>query len=78
MRCGWRDGGAVGEDDVAADAEGGVGVGDGDGVVEGGAVGHEGGGGEGAGGVELGDGAVDAAGEAEVVRVEDEASGHLS
>ena len=60
---------------MAAYAEGGVGVGDGDGVVEGGAGGHEGGGGEGAGLVELGDGAVDAGGEAEVVRVDDEA-GH--
>ena len=69
------DGDAVCEDDVAADAEGGVGLGDGDGVVECRGVGHEGGGGERAGGVELGDGAVDAAGEAEVVCVEDEA-GH--
>jgi len=74
---GWGDGVAVGEDDVAADAECGVGVGDGDGVVEGGAGGHEGCGGEGAGLMEFGDGAVDAWGEAEVVRVDDEAGSHV-
>ncbi len=73
---GRRDGGAVGEDDVAADAEGGVGAGDGDGVVEGWAGGHESGGGEGAGLMELGDGAIDARGEAEVVCVDDEAGRH--
>ena len=73
---GWGDWRAVSEDDVAADAEGRVRVGDGYGVVEGGAAGHEGGGGEGAEGVEFGDGAVDAAGEAEVVCIEDEAWGH--
>ena len=73
---GRRDGDAVGEDDVAADAEGRVGVGDGDGVVEGRAGGHEGGGGEGAGLVKLGDGAVDAGSEAEVVRVDDESGSH--
>ena len=73
---GRRDGDAVGKDDVAAYAEGGIGVGDGDGVVEGWAGGHQGGGGEGAGLMELGDGAVDAGGEAEVVRVDDEAGRH--
>ncbi len=57
---GADDGNAVGEDDVAAYAEGGVGAGYGDGVVEGWAGGHEGGGGEDAGLMELGDGSVDA------------------
>ena len=52
---GRRGGGAVGEDDVTADAEGRVGVGENDGVVEGGASGHEGSGGEGAGLVEFED-----------------------
>ena len=61
---------------MAATAEGGVGAGDGDGVVEGWAGGHEGGGGEDSGGVEFADGAVDGRGEAEVVGVEDEAGGH--
>ena len=42
---GRGEGGAVGEDDVAADGEGGVGAGDGNGVVECAAAGHEGGGG---------------------------------
>ena len=60
---------------MAADAEGGPGEGERDGVREGRTRGHEGGGGEGAGVVELGDGAVDARGEAEVVGVDDEA-GH--
>jgi hypothetical protein len=73
---GRRDGGAVGEDDVAADAEGGVGAGDGDGVVERRAGGHEGGGGEGVGVMELRDGAIDASCEAEVVRIKDEAGSH--
>jgi len=73
---GRRDGNSIGEDDVAADAEGWVSTGDGDGVVEGWAVGHEGCRGEDAGGVELADGAVDAGSEAEVVGVEDEARGH--
>lgn len=67
---------AVGEDDVAADAERGSGAGDGDGVVEGRAGGHESGGGEDTGGVELGDGAVDALSEAEVICVDDEAGRH--
>lgn len=73
---GRRGGDAVGEGDVAADGERGVGVGDGDGVVEGVAGGHEGGGGEDAGLVELADGAIDAWSEAEVVGVDDEAGGH--
>src|SRR5437899_3224204 len=38
-----RGGSSVGEEDVAAYAEGWIGMGDGDGVVEGGARGHEGG-----------------------------------
>ena len=75
---GRRERDAVGEDDVAADAERGLRVGDADGVVKGRAVGHEGGGGESAGGVQFGDGAIDAGGEAEVVGVEDEARGHRS
>jgi hypothetical protein len=71
-----RDGDAVGEDEVAADAEGGVAQGDFDGVVERGAGGHEGCGGERVGAVEFFDGSVDAGGEAEVVGVEDEARAH--
>ncbi len=63
---------------MAAYAERGVGVGDGDGVVEGRAGGHESGGGEGAGLVKLGDGAVDAGSEAEVVGVDDESGRHCS
>ena len=61
---------------MATDAEGGFGEGDGDGVVERRAGGHEGCRGEGAGLMKLGDGAIDAGGEAEVVRVEDEAGRH--
>ena len=64
-------GNSVDEGDVAADAESGVGVGYGDGVVECGAGCHEGCGGEGSCLMELGYGAVDAGGEAEVVRIED-------
>jgi hypothetical protein len=67
---------AICEDDVAADAERGVGASDGDGVLECGAGGHEGGGGERSGLVELKDGEIDARGEAEVVCVDDEAGGH--
>ena len=69
--------GAIGKDDVATDTERGVGEGDGDRVVEGGAVRHERGGGDGAGLMQFEDGAVDAAGQAEVVCVDDEARGHL-
>ena len=54
----------------------GMGVGDGDGVVERGAGGHQGGGGEGAGLVKFCDGAIDARSEAEVVRVDDESGRH--
>ncbi len=61
---------------MAADAEGWVGVGDGDGVVEGRAGCHESGGGKGSGLMEFRDGAIDARGEAEVVRVDDEAGSH--
>jgi hypothetical protein len=70
------DGYAVDEGDVAAYAEGGVGARDGDGVIKRRAVGHECGRGEGAGLMKLGDGSVDARGEAEVVRVEDETGRH--
>ena len=73
---GRRGGDAVGEDDVTADAESRVGVGDGDRVLEGWSGGHEGGGGEGFGLVKLGDRAVDAGSEAEVVRVDDESGSH--
>jgi hypothetical protein len=66
---GRKDGGAVDEEDVAAGFEGGVVVGEANGIVKERAGGHEGGGGEGAGGVEFDDGAVDAGGEAEVVGV---------
>ena len=58
---------------MAADTELRMSTCDGDGVVKCGAGGHEGCGGERAGGGEFGDGAIDAAGEAEVVGVEDEA-----
>ena len=70
------DGLAVDEDDVAADAKRGMRASDGDGVVKGGARGHQCGRGESAGGGEFGDGAVDAASEAEVVGVEDQAGAH--
>jgi len=81
FRSGWdgvgrRDGRAVGEHDVAANAKRGVGAGDGNGVVEGGAGGHQRGGRQHSSRVQFADGAVDAAGEAEVVGVEDEARGH--
>ena len=72
---GGRDGDAIDENDVAADAEAGVAMGDGDGVREGRAVGHQGCGGEDACVMELGDGAVDACGEAEVIGVDDEPGG---
>ena len=68
--------GSVDEEDVAADFQFRIGMGDGDGVVEEGSRGHEGSGGERVGAVEFGDGAVDAGGEAEVVGVGDE--GHCS
>ena len=68
-------GGSVDEEDVAADFELWIGVGDGDGVVKEGPGGHESGGGERAGAMEFDDGAVDAGGEAEVVGVGDE--GHV-
>ena len=75
---GVGDGCAVGEDDVTAYAEGGVGMGDGDGVVKRWASSHEGGGGESVGLVEFGDGAIDACGESEIICVDDEAGGHCS
>jgi hypothetical protein len=71
-----RDGDAVGKDDVAAHAEGGIGVGDGDGVIECVAGGHQRGGGERFGLMELRDGTVDTGSEAEVVRVDDESGRH--
>jgi hypothetical protein len=71
-----RGGNPVGKDDVAAYAEGRIGVGDGDGIVECSASGHQGSGGERVGVVKLCDGAVDAWGEAEVVRVDDESGSH--
>jgi len=55
-----RDGNAVGEDDVATDAERGMGVGDGDGVIKCRTSRHEGGGGECIGLMKFGDGAIDA------------------
>lgn len=71
-----RDRDAIGEDDVAADAERGVALGDGDGIVKGRAIRHQGCGAEGAGAMQLFDRAIDTCGEAEVVRVDDQASGH--
>jgi hypothetical protein len=71
-----RDGDAVGKDDVTAYAEGGIGVGDGDGVIECSACSHQRGGGEGFGLMELRDGTVDTGSEAEVVRVDDELGRH--
>ncbi len=43
---GWRNGGTVGEDDMATDPEGWIGLGDAEGVVKGWAGGHKGGGGK--------------------------------
>ncbi len=71
-----RDGGAVGEDDVAANAESRIAVCDGHRVREGRAICHEGCGAESAGAVKLFYRTIDADGEAEVVRVDDEPSGH--
>ena len=71
-----RNGNAIGEDDVATYAECGMGVGDGDGVFECRASCHEGGGGECVGFVKFCDGAIDARGETEVVRINDEPGGH--
>jgi hypothetical protein len=67
---------AIGEDNVAADTDGGIGAGESGGIIEGGAGGHERGGGKGSAAVKLDDGAIDAGGEAEVVCVDDEAGGH--
>ena len=72
----WGDGNAIGEHDVATDAEAVMGAGDADGIVERRTAGHERGGGEYPGLVQFGDGAIDAGGEAKVVSVEDEACGH--
>jgi hypothetical protein len=72
-----RDGDAIGQDYMAANTKGLVGMGDGHGMIERSPVGHEGGGGQNMGLMKLGDGAIDARGEAEVVRVDDEASSHL-
>ena len=71
-----RDRLAVGENDVAADPKDRMGASDLDGVVEGLTACHERCGGEDTRGAEFGDGAVDAAREAKIVRVEDEASRH--
>ncbi len=73
---GVRDGNAVDEDEVTADAQRRIAAGDCDSVGEGLAGGHEGCGGERAGLVKLFDRAIDAVGEAEVVSVDDEANRH--
>ena len=73
---GRRRGQAVGENDVAADAEEGTGAHGANCVFEGGAVAHQGCRGECAGVVELHDGAVDARREAEVIGVNDELDRH--
>ncbi len=69
--AGREGGGTVNEEDVAAHFEGGVVVGEADGVVKKRPGSHEGGGGESAGLVEFDDGAIDAGGEAEVVGVDE-------
>ena len=74
----WGDWGAVGKDDMAADAEGWVRVRDGNGVVKGRAGCHKSSGGKGSGTMELCDGTIDARGKAEVVCVDDEAGSHVS
>ncbi len=71
----YRD--AVGEDDVAADTEGRVGVGDGYGVVEGRPSGHESGGRKDTGAMKFSDGPIDAWGQTKVVSVDDEAGSHV-
>jgi hypothetical protein len=71
-----RDGSAIGENDVAAYAECEMGMGYRDGVLECVACCHERGGGECVGLMKFCDSAIDARGEAEVVRVEDEAGSH--
>ena len=72
-----RDGDAVNEDDVAADPEGRISLSDGGGIVEGGAAGHEGDGGKYPGAVQFLDRAVDARGETEVIRVDDQPGGQV-
>lgn len=74
--CRVRDRDTVDEDDMTADAERWTGEGEGDCVVEGCTAGHESCGANGAGVMQLGDSAIDAAGEAEVIRIDDEANRH--
>ncbi len=70
--AGLGEAGALDDLEVDADVEGGVGVGELDGVVEAGAGGHEGGGGEDAVEVGFEDAGVDFGGEAEVVGIDEE------
>lgn len=67
---------AVDKDDVAADAQRWVAAGEGDSVLERRAICHQGCGAEDARTVKVLDGAIDSGGEAEVVRIDDESSGH--
>lgn len=73
---GWRDWGAVGEDNMAANTKGGMSARDGNGVVKGRTGCHQCGGGQGSGAMELRDSAIDARCKAEVVCVDDEAGSH--
>lgn len=75
---GMRDGNPVGKDNMAAYAEGGVGVGYRDCVLEGWTGRHQRSGGDGPGAMKLSDGAVDAGSQAEVVCVDDEPGSHRS
>lgn len=67
---------AVGEDDMAANAQRRMRAGYGDGVIEGWAVGHQGGGRKCACLMQFENGAIDSARESEVVCVDDEAGSH--
>lgn len=71
-----RDGDAVGEDDVAADAERGVPARDGEGVIKCGSASHQRRRAEDAGTMQLFDRAVDSRSEPKIVRIDDQSSGH--
>jgi len=78
LRSRGKDRHSIHKDHVAADAEGGSGEGDLDCFGSGRGAGHERGAGKQAGLVQLGYGAVYSAGQAEVVRVDDESAHRVS
>ena len=74
----WRDWTSIDEYDVAADAQGRVGNGELNGFIGGGCARHKGGAGQHSVAMQFDDCLVDAAGEAEVVGIDDEAFHQLS